>query len=118
MLYEVITQEIAISERESLEKMSSGENSPVNELFIRPEDSGLLTGGVGSHREADHARLRSRHLPRLAAREAGDLSHARGRRHHPLRRQGAAPEEPRLELLPRPGARREDSGDGRAGGVV
>jgi len=36
-------QEIAISERERLEKMSSGKNSPVNELFIRPEDSGLLT---------------------------------------------------------------------------
>ena len=35
-------QETAISEPERLEKMSSGENSPVNELFIRPEDSELL----------------------------------------------------------------------------
>ncbi len=49
--------------------------------------------------------------------QAGRVPHARGGRHDPLRRQGAAPEEPRVELLPGAGARRQDAGDGGAGGA-
>ena len=55
-------------------------------------------------------------VPEGLALAARRVPHARRRRRDPLRRQGAAPAQSRDELLPRPRARRQDPGDGRAGG--